>query len=69
VRDGETGVCIKARDREALFGAMERLIQNKEQCSAYGQTGRKWVIDKFQPAVIVEDLMQLYSNHPPLPYS
>ncbi len=62
IQNGKTGFCIKAGSAEDLYSSMEILINDPVRCKAMGKAGREWVVDKFQPDMIVNDLVKIYKS-------
>ena len=62
VLDGETGFMIAPGDTGALCDRMRRLHDDPALGRRMGNKGRAWVLEKFRPELITEDLMWLYKN-------
>jgi mannosyltransferase len=47
VIDGTNGYIVKANDADALFGAIEKLLNDPELALAMGAAGRALAVEKF----------------------
>jgi glycosyltransferase involved in cell wall biosynthesis len=63
VKDGETGLIVKARDPRGLADAIKTLLIDPTRGSRYGIEARKWVINEFRPESVVRTLLA-FSNVP-----
>ncbi len=60
VVDGETGILVDAQNSEQLAAAIIRLIKKPAMRRDFGFYGRKQVLDQFNPAKRVMDIIDLY---------
>ena len=59
VIDGKTGVLVKPENSDSLAGAMDRLLDNKEEREQFGINGREYA-GKFDWDVITNEHEQFY---------
>jgi glycosyltransferase involved in cell wall biosynthesis len=57
VKDGETGLIVKAQDPRGLADAIKTLLLDQDRASRYGVAARNWVVTGFQPASVVQSLL------------
>jgi glycosyltransferase involved in cell wall biosynthesis len=57
VRDGQTGVIVKAHDTRALADAIKTLVRDPDRASRYGAAARSWVTADFRPESVVRTLL------------
>lgn len=60
VRPGENGMLVPVRDAEALAGAMEKLLGEREIRRSMGESGRRMVEQEFSPEIIIAETLHLY---------
>jgi glycosyltransferase involved in cell wall biosynthesis len=68
VKDGETGLVVKAQDPQGLADAIRTLLLDPERASRPYCEARDWVIDDFQPESVVRTLLafgNVPSTHSP----
>jgi glycosyltransferase involved in cell wall biosynthesis len=64
VREGETGLIVRAQDPRGLADAIETLLADPARAEKYGVEARQWVIDDFQPESVVARLLAFGRNAP-----
>jgi glycosyltransferase involved in cell wall biosynthesis len=57
VKDGETGLIVKATDPAGLADAIKNLLLNPTRAAQYGASARAWVVNEFQPESVVATLL------------
>lgn len=57
VRDGQTGIIVKAEDARGLADAIKTLVLDRNSASRYGVAARNWVVASFQPESVVRTLL------------
>jgi len=62
VEDGRTGVLVPAKNSDALYKAIKRLLLDKLLRDKLGQAGRKRVLECFMPEAIWNALQNEYVN-------
>lgn len=62
VRDGETGLCFRAGDSEALAVQIERLLADPQLAARLGQAGRVDIGRRYSPAAIADSTLDLYAS-------
>ena len=62
VLDGVTGLLVPVGDVIALTEALETILSSSELAKKYGEAGRSWVTNNFNPQRIWTELDVLYSN-------
>ncbi|MGL1902925.1 MAG: glycosyltransferase family 4 protein [Fibrobacterales bacterium] len=62
ISDGNTGILIDAVDREQLLEALHFCLSNREEIAKYGDAGKAWVKENFQPSKIWNGLLEIYAN-------
>jgi len=59
VRNGETGLIVRAQDPRGLADAIKLLLHDPDRAAQYGAEARRWVINEFQPDSVVRKLLEL----------
>jgi len=62
VRDGETGLLVPPGDPEALFDAIDRLLDDRELCRRLGDNGRRLIETDFSPRLMAERTAAFYRD-------
>jgi len=62
IKDGETGLLVPEKDPEALAGAIERLLKDKELANRLAENGYKYVLENFTGSKIAEKMAGAYSE-------
>lgn len=65
VRDGETGLLVRARDGSALCEAVTALLDDASRRRLIGQAGRKRVEQEFSMEVMAEKVCRVYAELQP----
>lgn len=60
VRDGETGILVPPRDPEAMAYAIGELLDNPQQARAFGDAGRRLVLELMHPEVRIRRVEEVY---------
>lgn len=60
VEDNHTGILVSAKDSEALYEAIKKLLTNKGLREEFGKNARQRVLDKFAPEQIWKALFDEY---------
>ncbi|SMC26500.1 Glycosyltransferase involved in cell wall bisynthesis [Desulfacinum hydrothermale DSM 13146] len=60
VRDGHNGLLVPPRDPEALAGAIERALKDRDLRERMGARGREMVLSGFTSAQVVEKTLAVY---------
>ncbi|HXA17256.1 MAG TPA: glycosyltransferase [Thermoanaerobaculia bacterium] len=60
VRDGQTGLLVPASDPAALAAAIVRLLDDREEATAFGRAGRTLMLDRFTAARTADDVAAVY---------
>lgn len=60
--DGENGLIIPSKDEEALYGAMERMIQDKKMVAHMSQEARGLIASRFDSHFVQQCLYDYYSE-------
>lgn len=59
---GDAGLIVETGDLDGLTAAVKQLVQDAALRSELGTRGRERVIQHFNPAVTLEQLMRIYEN-------
>ena len=62
VQHEENGLLVPVKDPVALANAIQRLIENPDQCKGMGAKGRKLVEEEFSEAIVVKKTLGLYQS-------
>jgi glycosyltransferase involved in cell wall biosynthesis len=62
VLHGETGLLAEPGDPEAMASAISILAMNPPLCKEFGQAGRRWIEQKFDPASYVRAFEGIYDE-------
>ncbi len=62
VEDGVTGLLVPPRDPQALAGAMEQLLADRQRAAAMGQAGLLRLKQQFSEDKMVQSIEQIYSQ-------
>lgn len=60
--EGVTGMRCKVGDSKSLYLCMKEYYNSPEKRKAHGRAGRKWVVEKFDNAVVSEAWVEFYHN-------
>jgi len=60
VRDGQTGLLVPPFDPPALAAAIVRLLEHRDEASAFGRAGRKLMLERFTAARTADDVAGVY---------
>jgi glycosyltransferase involved in cell wall biosynthesis len=63
--DGETGLCIPARDPQAIADAIERLIRAPEELARMGAAARRLALENFDMQRNAEQVLRVYRELTP----
>jgi len=62
VEDGKTGFVVPFDDREALAGAIERLLDDTDLRSSMGRRAREEAGRRFRCSVVAEKTLAFYAD-------
>ncbi|TAL17885.1 glycosyltransferase family 1 protein [bacterium] len=62
VEDEKQGFVVPAKDPKALAGGIIRLLESPELRAAFGEAGRKRVIEKFSARAMMEGNLRVYEE-------
>jgi len=62
VRDGQTGLCFRPGDSEALAHQVDRLLGDSQLAARLSQAGRLDVARRYSPTAIAESTLDLYAS-------
>ena len=62
VRQGVTGYLVPPRDAQALASAIELLLDAPARAAAFGEAGRRVVLERFSLAAMVRDTEAVYAS-------
>lgn len=62
IEDKKTGLIVSENDENKWAEAIEFILKNKEHSSKMGENGRKVLEKKYSPNVMIEKIIQMYSN-------
>jgi N-acetyl-alpha-D-glucosaminyl L-malate synthase BshA len=60
VREGENGFLFPVGDVEAMAAAAIDLLGDEERLRRFGEAGRKWALEQFEEAAVVERYRRIY---------
>ncbi|MGL1934834.1 MAG: glycosyltransferase family 4 protein [Fibrobacterales bacterium] len=60
IEDGVTGLIVDVGNISQLYLAMEELYTDAKKCKRFGDAGRDWVLENFQPQLIWKELEEIY---------
>lgn len=60
--EGVTGMRCKVGDSKSLYLCMKEYYNSPEKRKAHGRAGRKWVVEKFDNAVVSKAWVEFYHN-------
>ncbi len=60
VRDGETGILVEPKNRDALKQTIIKLLSDKELCERYGQAARTRAVDEYSEDHVGKKLDELF---------
>lgn len=58
----QTGYVVKSQDIEAFADAVIKLINHPEKCKEMGEAGRRFVLSKYDIAILGEQLLTMYQS-------
>ena len=60
VKDNQTGILVRVKDRKALARAIERLAGDPELRKRFGAEGRRHILKNFDRELVLERLRKCY---------
>jgi glycosyltransferase involved in cell wall biosynthesis len=62
IEDTKNGYIIPVRDKEAVKGALIRILENQEEYSKMQQNARAMIVSRFDQKIMWESILQEYRN-------
>jgi len=60
LKDGENGILVSPKDPEALYRAMNELLDNRKKREKMGRKGKRVCDESFRAKIMVENIEGLY---------
>lgn len=60
ITEGENGLIVPVKDTEALYSAMEKMLENRELCRRMGENARPMVASRYSREIVWNSLKEFY---------
>lgn len=62
LRDAHAGICVPPESASALISAIRELRADPDLATSLGENGRKWIVEHYSRAAVVDTYSQMVSN-------